>query len=88
MATAQIATRPTSEIARDIRRQWNTQKGGVNYAAKPYLDAMLYLGNPSDNFGADSGKEVVLYFLCNASSFRGPEAKALKEELKKIYKIK
>lgn len=88
MATTTTANRSTAEIAREIKSIWGKQKNGVNYAAKPYLDAMLHLSNPSDNFGADSGKSVVLYFLCNVSTFRGPEAKALKDELKKIYKIK
>lgn len=69
------------EVARDIRRAWGAK---VNYAAKPYLDAMLSIDGPNDSYGADSAKSVVLYFLGNAASFRGPEAKALKAELKSI----
>jgi hypothetical protein len=76
--------RPVYEIARDIRKAW----AKVNYAAVPYLDAMSSLSSPSDNYGADDGKSIVLYFLGNATSFRGDAAKALKAELKALYRIK
>jgi hypothetical protein len=36
----------------------------------------------------DSAKSIIVYFLANASTFRGPEAKGLKLELKKIAGIK
>lgn len=77
-----------SEVARDIQADWSTQGKGVNYAAKPYLSAMRSLGGPSDNYGADSAKSTVLYFLSNASSYRGEKAKALKAELKAIIGVK
>lgn len=75
--------RSISEVAAEIRKVWGAK---VNYAAKPYLDAMMSLSTVSDNYGADSGKSMVLYFLSNASSFRGPDAKRLKDELKKLIK--
>ena len=78
------APRPVYQIARDIRKAWPK----VNYAAVPYLDAMSSLSSPADNYGADSGKSIVLYFLGNATSFRGDAAKALKAELKALYGIK
>lgn len=77
--------RPLGEIARDIRRAWGPK---VNYAAKPYLDAMGALDQVTDNFGYDSGKSIVLYFLGNARSFTGDEAKKLKAELKTIAGVK
>lgn len=80
-----MTTRPVCAIARDIRRVWGAK---VNYAAKPYLDALLSLNSASDAYGLDSGKSVALYFLGNAQSFRGPEAKALKAELKAVYGLK
>ena len=76
--------RPLSVIAREIRADW----AKVNYAAKPYLDAMAQLNSIDDNYYADSGKSVVLYFLANATSWRGEKAKAIKAELKKIAGIK
>jgi len=67
-------------IALDISKEW----AKVNYAAKPYLDAMLELDSINDKYYSDSAKSVVLYFLSNASSFRGERAKALKTELKAL----
>lgn len=76
--------RPLYAIAQDIRKAWPK----VNYAAKPYLEAMQGLSSINDKYGYDSAKSIVMYFLANASSFRGDEAKALKVELKKIVGIK
>lgn len=80
-----METRTISAIARDIRRDWGAK---VNYAARPYLDAMLQIDGPSDMFYNDDAKSVVVYFLANASSYRGPVAKALKAELKKLCGIR
>jgi hypothetical protein len=35
-----------------------------------------------DAYGADSGVSVISYFLANAASFKGADARALKAELK------
>ena len=75
-----IEKRSIRAIALDIRKDWVK----VNYAAKPYLDAMLELDSINDKYYEDSAKSVVLYFLSNASSFRGEKAKALKLELKAL----
>lgn len=80
--------RPIREIARDIRADWSKIGKGVNYAAKPYLDAMGSLDKISDNYYCDDAKGVVLYFLANAGSYRGEKAKALKAELKALAGIK
>jgi hypothetical protein len=72
--------RSIRSIALDIRKEW----AKVNYAAKPYLDAMLELNSINDKYYNDSAKSVVLYFLSNAASFRGERAKALKAELKAL----
>lgn len=81
---ASETVRPLYAIARDIKKAWPK----VNYAAKPYLDAMLDLSSINDKYGYDSAKSIVLYFLANAASFRGDEAKTLKLELKTIAGIK
>ena len=70
--------RPLHTIARDIRKDWLK----VNYAAKPYLDAMASLSSINDAFYHDSGKSVVRYFLSNASTWKGDTAKSIKAELK------
>jgi hypothetical protein len=83
-AADQPLARPLWVIARDISKNWPK----VNYAAKPYLDAMSKLEGILDNYYADSAKDVVLYFLANASSWRGEEAKRIKAELKNMAGIK
>lgn len=74
--------RSLSAIAAEIRQDWKK----VNYAAKPYLDAMGSLNSINDNYFMDSGKSIVLYFLSNASSWRGEVAKRVKAELKGMCK--
>ena len=76
------AVRPLWQVAEDIRKDWRP----VNYAAKPYLDAMSELDSIHDSYGADSAVGVVAYFLTNASSWRGPVAAAIKAELKGMAK--
>jgi hypothetical protein len=72
--------RPLFVIADEISLCWKKPYFG----AVPYLDAMKSLSSPSDNFGFDSGKEIVLYFLANANGWRGDDARRIKAELKKI----
>lgn len=79
-----MTTRSIREIALEIRKYWEKPYFG----AKPYLEAMLSLETINDNFGQDSAKSVVVYFLGNASTFRGEHAKRLKAELKKIAGVK
>jgi len=83
MAKTMATTRPLYEIAREIRKDWGAK---VNFAAKPYLDAMATLNTIDDNYGWDSGKMIVLYFLSNASTWRGETAKRIKAELKAMAK--
>jgi hypothetical protein len=68
------------EIAAEISGDWKN----VNYAAKPYLQAMFQLGGITENYGYDSARSVVLYFLSNAQSWRGETAKRVKKELKAL----
>lgn len=74
--------RPLSVIANEIYKDWKN----VNYAAKPYLEAMSSLDSIDDNYFADSGRSVVAYFLSNAASWKGEKAKEIKAELKKMLK--
>ena len=73
---------PLYEIAREIKKDWKN----VNFAAKPYLDAMSTLTSIDDNYMFDSAKTIVLYFLGNAGSWRGETAKRIKAELKAMAK--
>ena len=74
-------SRPIHLIAHDICKEWKK----VSIPARPYLKAMFSLVSIHDYFGYDTGKEIVLRFLCNASSFRGEKAEALKQELKDLF---
>lgn len=78
--TDETKTRPLYEIAREIRSDWKK----VNYAAVPYLDAMSDLSSVRDRYLAEDGYSIVRYFLGNASGWRGPIAKRVKAELKKL----
>jgi hypothetical protein len=74
--------RPLYEIAREIRSTWKN----VYFGAKPYLDAMGTLNAINDDYGVDSGKSIVLYFLGNAGTWRGEDAKRIKAELNRMAK--
>lgn len=77
-----FGSRPLYKIAASIKKDWKN----VNYAAKPYLEAMGELNHVNEMYYADSAKSVVLYFLANAGSWRGPVAKMIKAELKEMVK--
>ena len=74
--------RPISVIAREIRKDW----AKVNYAAKPYLDAMGSLSSIQEDYYMDTGRSIVAYFLSNATSWRGDTARRVKAELKAMLK--
>lgn len=77
------------EIANDIEKEWNaTSKNGVYFGAVPYLQAMKSLSTIEDKYVLDSAETIILYFLSNASTFKGTKAKSLKEELKQILNSK
>jgi hypothetical protein len=69
--------RTIAAIAAEISKLW----AKPNYAAKPYLDAMHQLDTLADNFFQDSAVSVVSYFLANATTFTGDDARRIKKEL-------
>jgi hypothetical protein len=77
-----VQHRPLFEIARDISADWNN----ISYAALPYRNAMQNMHNIHTSYGWDTGLEVVLKFLSNASHWRGPRAREIKAELRAICK--
>ena len=76
--------RPLYKIAAEIRQSWKT----INPYALEYLNAMASLDSINDGYYFDSGKSIVLYFLSNASSWRGEDARRIKAELKEMAGIK
>jgi|TARA_R100000426_G_scaffold46692_1_gene34982 hypothetical protein len=75
--------RPLNVIATEIENDWQEK---VNFAARPYLDAMHSLNTVTDHFGMDTADSIVRYFLSNATTWRGPVARSIKAELKAMIK--
>jgi hypothetical protein len=78
-----METRPISTIAREISALWPKPYFG----AKPYLGAMRELDTITDCYGYDDGRSIVMYFLSNATTWRGPDAKRIKDELKGLCNV-
>lgn len=74
--------RPIYEIAREVRQDWKK----LSPYAKPYLDAMGSLTEISGQYYADSAVSVVLYFLSNATTWKGDVARRVKAELNAMVK--
>jgi hypothetical protein len=76
--------RTLNQIAQEIRSDWKK----INYGAEPYLSAMSSLNSIDDKYYFDDAKSIVLYFLSNASAWRGDKAKQIKAELKQMLNQK
>ena len=74
--------RAISEIAAEIDEKWKK----VSPYARPYLDAMYELETIDDKYLYDDAESIILYFLSNAASWRGDDAKRIKKELKELCK--
>jgi hypothetical protein len=75
---------PLPTLVQQIRDDWKKPYFG----AVPYLQAMATMCSFNDSYGYDDGKTIGLYFLCNAQTWRGPVAKAVKAEIKRQLGIK
>ena len=74
--------RPIYEIAREIDRTWPK----VWFGAVPYLRAMHQIDTINEMYGCDTAKSVIIYFLSNATTWRGEDARRIKAELKGMIK--
>lgn len=72
--------RPLFQIAADIYHNWPK----ASLAALPYIHAMRHLNTLRDSYGADDATTIVIYFLSNATHWRGPEAQRIKAELRDL----
>lgn len=70
-----------SEVANIIKQHFD-----VPVYAKVYLSPMTQLINGTSLYGVESGKEIVLRFLVNAQTLRGPLARACKKRLKELIR--
>ena len=82
METTKITIRPLYEIAAEIKKDWKN----IYFGAVPYLDAMSTMTNIKNNYGQDPGYEIVIYFLANATTWRGDTARRIKSELNDMYR--
>lgn len=75
--------RTFAAIAREIKQVWGPK---VYFSARPYLEAMLTLEttDPNAPYLYKDANTIVRYFLCNAATFRGEDARRLKAELKSM----
>lgn len=76
--------RTFAEIAREIKQTWKN----VYFGAEPYLQAMLTINSSDKNasYMLETAEDIVIYFLANATYWRGEDAKRIKAELKSMIK--
>lgn len=76
--------RTFAEIAREIKQTWKN----VYFGAKPYLQAMAIIDSSDKNapYMLETAEDIVIYFLANATYWRGEDAKRIKAELKSMIK--
>ncbi|MFA6094161.1 MAG: hypothetical protein WC986_14580 [Elusimicrobiota bacterium] len=67
-------------LARLVRKDWKK----VHYSAVPYLEAMAGLHEVTDYCLVDRADGIILRFLGNAKTWRGPVAKAVKAKLNSL----
>ena len=74
--------RTFQQIAKDIKSTWMN----VYFGAVPYLEALLTLDttDPNAMYCYYTAGDIAMYFLANAQTFRGADARRLKEELKTL----
>jgi len=72
-----LATSSIYQLAQFVEGDWHK----VNFAARPYLDAMHGMITIDESYGFDDGRSIVRYFLCNATKWKGDTARAVKAEL-------
>ena len=70
-------------IAKEIRADWKNITSSYAY---PYYQAIADSNKITDTYGADDVYGIVLYFLSNASGWKGEKAREIKAELKKMCK--
>lgn len=77
-------TTSPATLAGIVRRNW----ANPYFGAVPYLDAMSSMESFIEMYGADDGSSIGLYFLSNASTWKGPVAKAVKARIKELLRVR
>jgi len=83
---SQLPRMDLNQIAQVIYDDHRAQGKQVNFAAKPYLQAMSTMRDIKENYMADSGTSIVAYLLGNLTSWGGETARAVKKELNRRLK--
>ena len=82
--------RPLWLIGMDIREAalaYKREKGKAPswlYYSEDYLNALLTLNTIDEMYYADTAESVVRYLLSNLNTWRGEQARKIKEELKSM----
>lgn len=86
----QETKRTLHQIAKEICEDHDKQGKLLHYTLVPYVDAMLQIhsSDPEATYIYDDARTIVMYFLANASVWKGETARRIKNELKTNYKIK
>lgn len=76
--------RTFAEIAREIKKVW----AKPYFGAVPYINAMVMIDSSDKNspYLYENAESVTKYFLANAQTWRGEDAKRIKAELKSMIK--
>jgi hypothetical protein len=74
----EVLARPLHKIADDITAHW----AWPYFGAVPYIDAMRHLATLDESFGDQAAVNIVIHFLVNAGTWRGPDARRIKQELR------
>ena len=76
--------RTFAEIAIEIKSSWRN----MFFGAVPYVDALctIWSSDKSAHYLFEDAETIVRYFLANASTWRGSDARRIKAELKSMIK--
>jgi hypothetical protein len=77
-------TRTFAEIAREIQKLWPN----MYFGAEPYVQAMscIHSSDKHASYLFEDAESIVNYFLANAQTWRGADARRIKAELKSMLK--
>lgn len=78
----ELRTLDLGQLGRIVHRTWKRPYFG----AVPYLQALCELESIDHEYGCDPGRQIVAYFLSNAQTWKGPDAKLVKAELNRRLK--
>ena len=79
--------RKLSEIAEEVKQDYESQGKEPYFGMVPYLDAMLSIhsSDPGARYLFEDASIIVAYFLANARTWKGETARRIKQELKTNY---